>query len=123
MVGSVDEHGATLRKQIAYRNSFQSILKVEFAPAQGGTRLVCRSGMDMFIVIFLMVWFGGMLFFGGAVSLSGGAGGNAGYAVIFPILIGAGGLFLVRFGRSLAQADEEFLMRFLAQITHARPAQ
>ena len=130
VVGSVDEHGAVLRKQTGYRNDFGSILKVKFVRAEGGTRLACRYGMRLFATIFLIVWAGGLLFVGGLSLLSGlltlaargtGAGGNAWAAVVTPIVLGVFGTSLVGVGRSFARADEKYLMSFLSQVTHAGP--
>ena len=118
-----------MRRRITYRNSFKSIMKVNFIGVEGGTRLDCRFGMCVSVRIFLAVWFAMLFLIGGAAVLSGGrmlsegagASSEKGWAgMTIPILMGVFGLSLVRFGRSLARADEEFLVAFLAQITRAR---
>jgi len=119
VIGHVSTRGASLRKRIWYRNSFQSVLSARFLGELGSTAVECRSGMGYFALVFLVVWSGIMLSFGGSILLSAlndpsPNGPGAGVA-FFPLTMIVFAAIFVAFGRWLAREEDAFLEQFLRQ--------
>ena len=129
VVGTVGEDGAVLRKRIKGRNSFQTLLKVKMCGRIDGTALSCRGGMSLAVAIFIGLWLGVVLAIGGAVFLASVAGlTGAGESEIPPALgllvppaMLAFGALLLTVGRTMAKAEEAFLLDFLTRTLQARP--
>jgi hypothetical protein len=125
VIGRLSGTRFTGRVRIPYRNSFQTCVSADIHAEAGGAFIVCRFGMNRFVIAFMAVWF--------AVAAAGfcgvllvllhqeGRGGDAwsGLAVMMAMLgFGAG---LVLFCRWLAR--EAILTRFLCEVlqAHERP--
>ncbi len=124
VIGSVGEAGFTLRKRIAYRNSFQTLLKADVLSDGAGARLSCRVGMALATMLFVIVWMGLVVVIGGGVVLallSGGAGEVPvwSFAIVPYLLLFGAGMLVV--GRWLARHEGRFLLDFLCRELDARP--
>ncbi len=101
-----------------YRNSFQQVLRGRMIDAPGGgTEIDCAIGMSPWVMIFLCVWFGGLIFMGGALVTTTVDGLRA-----LPVLLGmfAFGIALVVFGRFLARNEKDNLVQFVCFTLVAR---
>jgi len=121
VVGRASLSRIWLCKRTGHRNSFRPILTATLSTTDsGGTLLTCRTGMSTFVILFLFVWFGGVIMIGGAFvpTLYSGAP-FALERLILPgmLLFGVG---LVTFGRWLAKGEDEFLVSFLEDAVDAR---
>lgn len=115
-VGSVGGTSGRLRKRIGYRNSFQTVTRLTFKSQPRGTAITCRSGMSVFVYVFMTFWFG----FLGLVGLATG-GDNPGF-VVFPLGMMAFGVGLILFGRFLARNEHGDIVAFVARITEGKVA-
>ena len=113
--------------RIRYRNSFQTTMYAKLADDGQGTRIVCRFGMNAFVRLFLLFWFGGLASVAVAIVLSAASlfglqsdnaphplVGIAGCTLLFAL-----GLGLVRFGRNLANDEQNDLMSFVCRTVDA----
>ena len=129
VIGKIKPASLQLRRRIHYRNSFQTVLTATIKAKNGGTVISGKMGMYGFVVLFLCIWFGGVLFAGGTIFLK----------TLFCLLtasceyrknlwIGLGampvmllfGVCLVRIGRFFARAEAAFLREFLVTTLEAR---
>lgn len=127
LIGSVSPSGATLRRRLGYRNSFQTELRAAFEPAGSGTTIRCRFGLSNLVVAFMAVWVVMVLGIGATFLTSAGGGQvdgptRAAFAVVpFGFL-----LFLVLLGsvgRWFARHDESLLLEAVRAATEATVAE
>ena len=125
VIGQVSEQSLRLRKQINYRNSFQTLLTGAFQPTPGGTLFRGRTGMPMVVVVFMAMWIGLVSFVGiGLItaSVTGAVSGSTRLLFLFiPLMMlsFAGGL--VWLGRRIARTEEPFLIAFVQETLQGRP--
>src|SRR5580693_5061886 len=62
-LGSVENLSFKIRRNIQYRNSFLPIIRGKIVPTPTGSRVDVFMHMHPFSVVFMMVWFGIILFF------------------------------------------------------------
>src|SRR5580704_17222184 len=62
-LGSVENLSFKIRRNIQYRNSFLPIIRGKIVPTPTGSRVDVFMYMHPFSVVFMMVWFGIILFF------------------------------------------------------------
>src|SRR5580693_4672592 len=62
-LGTVDQLSFLIRRNIQYRNSFLPIIRGKIVPTPTGSRVDVFMYMHPFSVVFMMVWFGIILFF------------------------------------------------------------
>jgi hypothetical protein len=121
VVGQVSRSRLWLRKRTGYRNSFQTLLTATLSTADSGeTLLTCRTGMSAFVIAFMCVWFGGVIWIGGLFvpPLLNGVFVEPVFLILPGMLLfGAG---LVSFGRWLAKGEDELLVSFLEDTVDAR---
>jgi hypothetical protein len=126
VVGKVDETSFRLRKRLkASHNSFQTYLFARLNSEGTSTRLTCKFGMHPFVVIFMIVWLGGVT--AGAISslvvglrqYSNGTMPSA--AGLVPWGMALFGIVLVGVGRGMARDERKFLMDFLRETIQAQP--
>jgi hypothetical protein len=126
VVGKVDEKSFRLRKRLkASHNSFQTHLFARLSSEGRSTRLTCRFGMHPFVVIFMIVWLGGVtagaigsLVFGLRQYSNGTMPSAAG---LVPWGMALFGVALVGIGRRMARGEREFLLDFLRRTVEAQP--
>ena len=126
VVGRVSGQSVRLRKRIGYRNSFQTFLTGSLEGCDGSTVFRGKAGMHPFVAGLMALWFGLLVFIGGAgfVAGVGGLFGGRGHPlgmVGLPVGLAFWG-GLVWFGRWLARNEEAFLIGFLAEVIAARRA-
>jgi len=117
VIGHANTGGASLRKRIWYRNSFQTVLDARFRQEGTTTIVEGRTGMGILTRVFMLIWCGAVLLIGGGVTLSAlsaseGGAGTIG-AGLFPVGMVAFAVALVTFGRWLARDEAAFLLSFL----------
>ncbi len=122
VIGRVGNGAATLRKRIGYRNSFQTVLAVEWRSASSGTRVECTGRLHAFVMVFLVLWFGLALLIGGALFVAAlvgaieGDGSSVFTNVSFLVL---GGAAIVLLGRLSARNEEAYLLNFVRNTLEA----
>jgi hypothetical protein len=115
VVGRVDESSMRLSKRISYNNSFQTFLTATMHPEGSGTVIEGKFTMSAYTRIFMSVWFGGIVLFGGIhffISVQ--------HHTLPPILTGPPGMLLFAFllfrlCRYLARNDVAVITDFLRQ--------
>lgn len=89
-----------------------------------GTVIRCTFGMHPFVIVFMAIWFTGVIVGCGVFTVAAfqGAvgGGQPAFGVAVPYIMLAFGLGLVWFGRYLARGEEQFLVSFLATAIDAQ---
>ena len=126
VVAKVGEKSFRLRKRLkASHNSFQTYLFAKLSSEGTSTRLTCQSGMHPFVVIFMIVWLGGVtagaigsLVFGLRQYSNGTIPSAAG---LVPWGMALFGIVLVVVGRRMARGERKFLMDFLRDTVEAQP--
>lgn len=126
VVGKVGEKSFRLRKRLKMsRNSFQTYLFARLKSEGASTRLTCRFGMHPSVVIFMIVWLGGVTagaIVGLVVGLRQYSSGTMPSAVgLAPWGMALFGIVLVGVGRRMARGERKFLMDFLQETVEARP--
>lgn len=124
--GKVDERSFRIRKNIGYRNSFQTHLYGTLHVEGGQTRVKCTARMRTFVMVFMTVWFGllfgisGPWFFEGAsAALAGRLADVPPLLLAIPATMLVFGIALVFFGRWLARNEEAELLSFLEETIDA----
>lgn len=131
VVGRVSGRSVRIRKQIVYGNSFQTILTGQLKAHSGGTVFRGRTGMRVFVIVFMVFWFCGVVMIGGLISITafcrmvgidfGGqrrADGLLSWQLVpllLPALMLAIGAYMVRFARRIARDERRFLIDFVAE--------
>lgn len=108
-----------LRKRVGYRNSFQTVLAVEWSADDPGTRIVCNARLHIGVMLFLFAWFGGVLLIGGplmAASFLGALQGDGNHVWPQVLVIMLGGIAIVALGRFSARDEERFLLQFVSEV-------
>jgi len=122
IVGRVDSSSIRLRKRINYGNSFQTFLTATVRAHDAGTVIQGEFAMHPLTRIFMPVWFGGVLFVGGASYMisvfSKVTHPSPHQEASWPLLlISAGmlvcGYLVLQFGRYLARYEAAFITEFL----------
>lgn len=124
IVGRVGDETLTLRCAIWYRNSFQTFLRGKLTKELDGTRILCRFGMSRFVLVFMSVWFGGVVLIGGSIFIKSLVailhGRNLSelpslMGTIIPLIMVAFGIGLLNFGWYLARDERSKMIEFLTQ--------
>ena len=129
VVGWVTDSSMRLRKRIGYGNIFQSYFKASMRPEAGGTVISGKITMHPLVRLFVIVWFGAIIYIPGPAFLrtiySMIVGSSTEYEntavllVMFPVML-ALGYGLIAFGRYLARDESRFLTEFLIRELDAR---
>ncbi len=128
LIGTLSDTTLRVRKKIAYRNSFQTFLFARLTAQGRHTALRCRFSMHPFVLIFMIVWFSGLLVgVGGANLILSLANLKAGRPMLdpgalIPLLMMIFGIGLVVAGRTLARDERQFLIDLLCRLLEAQPA-
>lgn len=88
--GEVSRAGFKIMRIIKYRNSFLPIIKGTFNQGQNGTIVKIRMGLHPLVIVFMSVWFGGVIF--GLFAIGAGLASNK-ISLSAPLLIPLGMLF------------------------------
>lgn len=126
VIGRVGTTSLRLRKRLAptMHNSFQIFLTARITSESGSTRLTCHFGPDRLVVGFTAVWFLAVIGFGAAMLTLATKGaihfGTNDPGPFVPLIMIAGGIGVVGFGRYLARGDRRFLVDFLKSTIQAR---
>lgn len=127
VVGHVGEKSFRLRKRLhRMRNSFQTYLFAKLTSEGASTRLTCRSGPHPFVIVFMIIWFGGVT--AGAVGTLGvglrqaGSGTMPSAFLLIPWAMVVFGIGLVGVGRRMARGERQFLLDFLRETIAAQPS-
>jgi hypothetical protein len=126
VTGTVDEKGFVIQTRIEYRNSFKTYLWGRFIPANSGTQIELKAGLQPGVVAFMRLWMTGalilsLLMVAGAIGAYWAGHWQAAiplgaFAVFFPLLSVA----IVRMGRWIARGDEPVLIQFICDQVEAR---
>lgn len=65
IAGKISRTSIKIRKVIWYRNSFQIILKATLKEDPSGTTIIGKFGLHSFVKVFMFIWFGFIILFGG----------------------------------------------------------
>jgi hypothetical protein len=131
VIGYVGESSLRLSKRIMGGNSFQDCLHATLVEEPDQTRLRCRVGMHPLVSAFIVVWFGGVLLMGGAMSAEIIADWLAAHdpippgrwlGIAVPLLMLGMGVAVVKIGKHLARDERVFLLDFLRRTIDAREA-
>ena len=129
-LGRVTETSLHLRKRIAYRNSFQSMFSGTMRPSNGGTVITGDFAMHPFVIVFMAVWFCGVLGIGGTLAIAtiahlfSGAeprGDHDWLGIVAPVGMAIFGVALVAVGRYIARQEAQFITDFLTRTLDAAP--
>lgn len=60
--GKILEDSFKIQRNINYRNSFLPVLIGEIKKTDSSTRITIKTRMNLFVIIFLCIWFGGVSF-------------------------------------------------------------
>jgi hypothetical protein len=120
VLGRVSLHSIHLRKRIDYQNSFQTVLSGWLEPDGSGTVFHGRTGMGLFIIVFMALLFSFLLLLGVLLFLATLIGANhVDNSLLIGVLLLLGllawGAGLIWFGRYLARGEDRFLIDFLAE--------
>jgi hypothetical protein len=121
VLGSVHAGGATMRKRIRYRNSFQTILVAAFEPLGTTTQIRCRSRMHIITLVVLGFWALGFISIAGsfiADAVSGRVEGGAIW-ILMPIVFLAFAILIIWLGRWFARGEFDFLVDHVAKAAEA----
>jgi hypothetical protein len=99
------------------KNSFRTVCIGKFRPKQSETIIHGYIGMHPVLLLFLLIWFGGLLGFLGYIIASG----NSNALSLFFICVITGvflalGLLLAAVGRILSEGDREAIVYFIKTI-------
>jgi hypothetical protein len=118
VVGRVGSETFSIRMRNGYRNSFRQVLRGRMIDAPGGgTQIDCSVGMSRWVMIFMCMWFGGLILIGGTLVTTTADGLRT-----LPVLLGmfAFGVALVALGRFLARNEKDDLVQFVCFTLVAR---
>lgn len=60
--GEISQDGFRIMRIINYRNSFLPVIKGAFKQNQNGINVMIRMGLHPFVIVFMCIWFGGIIF-------------------------------------------------------------
>ena len=60
--GKILEDSFKIQRNINYRNSFLPVLIGEIKKTDSSTKITIKTRMNLFVIIFLCIWFGGVSF-------------------------------------------------------------
>jgi len=129
VAGRVSKTSISIRKNINYVNSFQTVLRGSLRPKGSGTEIEAKVGLHPFVKTFMFIWFGGLFIIGGMiflVTLSSLFIKNSSIDIgtIMGILMPPGmaifGIALLKFGKHLARKESAFLKGFLFNLLDAK---
>ena len=120
VVGAVSNTRVWLVQRHNYRNSFQTVLSATLADDGRGTRLSCRAGMSLFVIVFMSVWFGLLLVITTPLLSMAVLHSDFGWPFLYNLGFVAFGIGLVASGRWFARGEREFLVSFLEDTIDAR---
>jgi hypothetical protein len=118
--GSANHRRVSVRKNINYRNGWQTVFVGTFQKTAEGTQLVGHFRLHLFTIVFMAIWFGGVgvtcfTFLGAAVA------GQASWSVVTaPFAMLLFGLALVKGGRYLARNEADEIRSFFKKKLAAR---
>jgi len=108
-----------IRKRVAYRNSWQTVVVGRLEPRSSGTRIVCHTRWMLAVITFTAIWFGGLPSVAVYVALNA-TGGNVAVGILFIGGMLAAGAMMVRFGCTLGRDELHLLRLFLFEILDAK---
>jgi hypothetical protein len=119
-IGRAGDRRVSVRKNINYRNSWQTVFVGSLKPTSQGTRLIGRFRLNLFVIAFMAVWFGFVglacfAFVGEAFS-----GDIDAWIAVTPIGMVVFGLVLVKGGQYLARNERDEILRFFEGVVDAR---
>jgi hypothetical protein len=118
---------ARLCKRIAYRNSFQTVLVARFLNDNGATRIECRYRVNLFVIGFMTIWFGGLVVplltslpdLVNQLQTTGNIDGHW-HDMLFTLGMVGAGAGVIRFCRYLARGEAAFLTDFVSKTLDAK---
>jgi hypothetical protein len=122
VIGWVFGRRVFLRKRIGYSNSFQTVLFGRIEPHGEGAVFRGTAGLHPFVVVFMAVWFGALVYGGVLICVAGDQDrlfANLALGLAAWAFMGVFGALTVRFCRYLARAEWQFLVSFLAGLLEA----
>lgn len=129
VLGEVSDSSFRLQKRRYWRNDFAPRFYGKVEPEYGGTRIEGYFDMTRWVKLFMRVWLGGVVLFGGPLFVmslldvttgSHHTTGDTWVGVIVPPSMILFGILLPKFGRLLGCGEERFLLEFLQGTLAAR---
>lgn len=119
--GRVGRAKAVLTRRIVYGNSFRDVFTVRMQADGQGSRLDCVAGANLYVRIFMAIWFGflGVWWLGVIVVAITRPSTIVALMLLAPIPMLAFGVGLVAFGRRLTEKDEAVVIGYLKQRLEA----
>jgi hypothetical protein len=119
-LGHASNWRVSVRKNIKYRNSFQTVFVGTLKRTEAGTRLKGRFRLNLFIIGFTVFWFGGVSLAGIAFIGAAVTGQVSAWAVIVPAGLLLLGFDSVSGGRHLARNEAAEISAFIEQLLDAQ---
>jgi hypothetical protein len=122
VIGRVFGRWVCLRKRIGYSNGFQTFITGAFEPRGGGSVFRGKAGLHPLVIVFMAVWYAGLVLPGVMfcrTHAQSGLLGNAPLALVPLCIIGPLGAIGLRFSRYLARGEQRFLIAFMAGVLEA----
>jgi len=122
VIGKVSGHRFQMCKRIYYRNSFMRILHGELIPTPQGTYVRGLFRFHMLVILFLIVWFGGITFIlcqnvGTVLS-----GNEPWLALAIPVGFLIFGALVVWIGSLLEKPSQAYVISFLRRTLDFQPS-
>jgi len=121
LIGTTSSQGASFRRRLGYRNSFQTVMDVGVEPQGATTTLRARSYMHPYAMVFMAIWFIGAGVATAALLLASTAPGSP-YSplfALFPLVFAAFGVLMVFVGRWFARDDHDLMLEAVIRATDA----
>jgi len=116
LIGIVSAQKASFRRRLGYRNSWQSVMDVNFEATGATTVMRVGSYMHPFAAVFTLVWIAIVLSM--AVGMTGQEGMSA-VGTLIPLAMAVFGVAMTVFGRWLARNDHARMLDVVVQATNA----
>jgi len=116
LIGMVSAKKASFRRRLGYRNSWQSVMDVNFEPTGATTVMRVGSYMHPLAAVFMLAWIAIVLSM--AVGMAGQEGISA-VGTLIPIGMAVFGVAMTVFGRWLARNDHARMLDVVVQATNA----
>jgi len=128
ILGRICGNTFRLQKRRLYRNSFAPFLYGQVRSSVSGSLIELRFRMHPFVMVFMCIWFSGVILIGGFISIHAlieiirggyGAKENQWLGVgIFPAML-TFRVLLVAFGKWLGKSEKRYMLTFLQETLQA----
>lgn len=121
LIGMVSAKKASFRRRLGYRNSWQTVMDVNFEPTGSTTVMRIGSYMHPYAAVFMALWFAGIIAALVSILTTGAAkqGEGSGMLVLLPIGMAAFGVAMIGFGRWIARNDHARMLDIVVEVTNA----